>query len=317
MTRRQSLSLLGAAVPAAAVPALAAPAGTSKTVLPICMFSKHFQWTGIEEMTALCAQMGFDGIDLTLRPGGHIEPERVAEELPAALATIHKARLATPMVTSHIVDPATPHAERVMTALKKAGITRYRWDGFKYDPKRSIPAQLKEIKPRVRDLAAMNKQYGLCAMYHTHSGVNRVGASMWDLYMLLEDLSPDQVSVNLDSGHATVEGGFGGWIHTARLLGPFTRGIALKDFLWQKDAKGAWRPGWCAFGQGMVDFKQFLTIVKAAGFAGPVQLHYEYPELGGIDAGKKVLTIPKERVVAIFQRDLTACRAVLREVGLA
>lgn len=307
MTRRQSLSLLAA-------PALAG-AGTN-TKWPVCMFSKHFQWTSIQEMADLCQQIGFDGIDLTLRPGGHIEPERVTEELPAALAIIHKAGLATPMVTSHIIDPSTPHAERVMTALKKAGIPRYRWDGFRYDPKRPIPAQLKEMKPRVRDLAAMNKQFGLCAMYHTHSGVNRVGASFWDLYSLLEDFSPDQVSANFDIGHATAEGGYGGWIHSTRLLGPHTRGIALKDFAWKRGPK-SWQPGWCAFGQGMVDFAQFLTLVKAAGFVGPIQLHYEYPELGGIDTGKRELTIPKEKVVGIFKRDLAAARAVLAQVGMA
>ena len=280
------------------------------------MFSKHFQWTTVEEAARLCARIGFDGLDLTLRPGGHVEPEHVNEELPPALAAVHGAGLTTPMVTSGIVDTTTPHAERVLGALKKAGIHRYRWGGFKYDAKRPLMAQLNEFKPKLKDLAAMNKQYGMCAMYHTHSGVNQVGASMWDLYELLKDHSPDQLSVNLDAGHATAEGGYGGWIHTVRLLGPLTRGIALKDFSWAKNAKG-WYPGWCAFGQGMVDFKQFLTMMKAGGFQGPVQLHFEYPELGGIDAGKKELTLPKEKVVAIFKRDLEACRAVLRDVGMA
>ena len=184
--------------------------------------------------------------------------------------------------------------------------------GFKYDAKRPMPVQLAELRPKLKDLAAMNKQYGLCAMYHTHSGVNYVGASMWDLYDLLKDHSPDQLSVNLD---ATAEGGYGGWLHSTRLLGSLTRGIALKDFLWAKESKG-WHPGWCAFGQGMVNFRQFLPMIKAAGFQGPVQLHYEYPELGGIATGKKELTLPKERVVAIFKRDLEACRAVLREAGM-
>jgi sugar phosphate isomerase/epimerase len=308
MTRRQALPLFSS-------PLLAASREPSQSAWPICMFSKHFHWTSISQMADHCAQMGFDGIDLTLRPGGHIEPEAVNEELPKAVALIRKAGLLAPMVTSHIVDPQTPHAERVMRALKQAGIRRYRWDGFKYDAKRPLPTQLKEIKPRVRDLAAMNKQYGLCAMYHTHSGVNRVGASIWDLYSLIEDLSPEQVSVNLDAGHITAEGGFGGWIHSTRLMAPHTRGIALKDFAWKKDAKG-WRPGWCGFGQGMVDFKQYLTMLKTAGFAGPVQLHYEYPELGGADTGKKEISMPKERVLEIFRRDLAACRAVFREVGI-
>ena len=306
MTRRQSLALLGSTALAAA---------PTKSAWPVCMFSKHFQWTDVAEMTRLCAQIGFDGIDLTLRPGGHIEPAQVDSELPRALATIHAAGLVTPMVTAGILDATTPHAESVMQALKKAGIARYRWGGFKYDAKRPLPMQLAELKPKLKDLAAMNKQYGLCAMYHTHSGVNYIGASMWDLYELLKDHSPDQLSVNLDVGHATAEGGYGGWIHSTRLLGPLTRGIALKDFLWAKEGKG-WHPGWCALGQGMVNFKQFLPMIKAAGFQGPVQLHYEYPELGGIDTGKKDLTLTKERVVAIFKRDLEACRAVLREAGM-
>jgi hypothetical protein len=46
-------------------------------------------------------------------------------------------------------------------------------------------------------------------------------------------------------------------------------------------------------------------------------LHFEYPELGGIDTGKKNLSIPKERVEAIFRRDLDAARAVLRQAGMA
>ena len=50
------------------------------------------------------------------------------------------------------------------------GLKHYRWGGFRYDLKRSLPDQLAEFKPRVKDLAAMNKHYGLTAMYHTHSG---------------------------------------------------------------------------------------------------------------------------------------------------
>jgi sugar phosphate isomerase/epimerase len=307
MTRRNLLS--GAA-------AFAAAQEPSKSAWPVCMFSKHFQWTGIQEMSDMCARIGFDGIDLTLRPGGHIEPERAGEDLPKALAIIHQAGLVTPMVTTGILDATTPHTERVLQALHKAGIRRYRWGTFRYDPTRSLTAQLKELKPKVRDLAAINKQYGVCAMYHTHSGVNYVGASFWDLYALLEDFSADLVSANLDIGHATAEGGYGGWIHSTRLLAPHTRGIALKDFAWKKEPKG-WRPGWCALGQGMVDFPQFLTMMKSAGFRGPVQLHFEYPELGGIDTGKKNLSIPKERVEAIFRRDLDAARAVLRQAGMA
>ena len=281
------------------------------------MFSKHFQWTSVAEMAAHCAEMGYDGIDLTVRPGGHVEPVEVADALPKAVETIHAQKLTTPMVTAGIVDATTPHAEAVMRALVAAKIPRYRWGGFRYVEGKSIPAQLDELRPKIRDLAAMNKQFGLTAMYHTHSGPTQVGASMWDLYLLLKDHSPNAVAVNYDIGHAVVEGGYGNWMHTTRLLMPYTRGVAVKDFRWVQNEKSAWVPGWCALGEGMVDFKRFFSMAKSAGFVGPLQLHFEYPELGGADSGKKTFTVPKERLLAIFRRDLTKVRGILREAGMA
>src|SRR5207244_3789566 len=135
--------------------------------------------------------------------------------------------------------------------------------------------------------------YGVTAMYHTHSGAGRVGASFWDLYLLLKDFDTNSVSANFDIGHATVEGGLGGWLHSAKLLLPYSRGIALKDFIWERNAKDKMEPRWCGLGQGQVDFKKFLPMVKAANFKGPLQLHMEYHELGGADSGKKEYTIPK------------------------
>ncbi len=310
MNRREFVALAPAALAAANDQSPAAR-------WPVVMFSKHFQWTTVSEMASRCAEMGYDGIDLTVRPGGHVEPSEVAEALPKAVETIRAQKLSMPMVTAGIVDVTTPHTEAVMKALVAAKIPRYRWGGFKYVEGKSIPAQLDELRPKVRDLAAMNKQYGLTAMYHTHSGVNQVGASMWDLYSLLKDHSPNQVSVNYDIGHAVVEGGYGNWQHTTRLLMPYTRGISVKDFRWEKNEKGQWVPGWCGLGEGMVDFQRFFRMAKTAGFAGPLQLHFEYPELGGADQGKKTFTVPKERLLAIFKRDLIKLREILREAGMA
>ena len=283
----------------------------------LCAFSKHFHWTDVREMCEICVASGYEGIDLTVRAGGHVLPESVQDDLPKAAETIRKAGLKFSMITSDIIDVKTPHAEKVLRTLKSLGVKDYRWGGFRYDLKRSIPEQLVEFKARVKDLAAMNKAYGVCAMYHTHSGVGQVGASMWDLYLLLKDFDTNAVSANYDVGHATVEGGYGGWIHSANLMMPYMRGVAVKDFKWKQNEKGAWVPGWCALGQGMVNFKQFLPMLKASGFKGPLQLHMEYPDLGGADSGKKTFTIPKEKLLAIIKRDVDTLKTLLRESGMA
>ncbi len=94
------------------------------------------------------------------------------------------------------------------------------------------------------------------------------------------------------------------------------KGVAVKDFLWKQNAKGAWVPGWCTLGKGMVNFKQFLPMLKSANFSGPLQLHMEYPDLGGADTGKKEFTIPKESLLAIMRRDVTTMKTLLKEAGM-
>jgi L-ribulose-5-phosphate 3-epimerase len=313
-TRRDML----AGMAAAAAGAQSLPAQSNTPGRPtLCAFSKHFHWTDVKEMCGICAGIGYEGIDLTVREAGHVLPERVADDLPKAAETIRKAGLQLPMITAGIVDVSSPHAEAIVKTMKSLGIRDYRWGGFRYQDTGSLPAQLAGFQAQVKDLAALNRQYGVCAMYHTHSGIGQVGASMWDLYLLLKDHDVNAVSANYDIGHATVEGGFGGWIHSSRLLMPYMRGVAVKDFVWKRNGRGEWVPGWCALGQGMVNFKRFFAMLKAAQFSGPLQLHMEYDELGGADTGKTKFTIPKAQLLAIFKRDFDTLKRLLREGGLA
>ena len=202
-----------------------------------------------------------------------------------------------------------------MRTLNELGIPRYRWGGFRYPDSVTIPDRLAQLKRRVAELAEMNKTYKVRAMYHTHSGTD-VGASIWDMWFLLKDFDPRWVSVNFDVAHATVEGGLGGWITSTRLIAPLTKGIAIKDFAWGRNAKGEWQPQWCPLGEGMVNFKRYFAILKEAEFSGPVQLHFEYP-LGGAENGTRTLKVKKEKVIAALRRDLKTLRGWLDEAGLA
>jgi sugar phosphate isomerase/epimerase len=265
----------------------------------------------------MCAELGYDGIDLTVRPAGHVLPERVADDLPKAVEAIRAAGLEAPMITTGIVDVTTPHAEAVIRTAAKLGIRRYRWGGFRYDTAKSIDVQISEFRAKSQDLAALNRQYKVCAMYHTHSGAGQFGASFWDLWAVLRDLDHDAVSVNFDIGHATVEGGLGGWINSTRRLLAMSRGIAVKDFYWEKSSQGRWGVHWCPLGAGMVNFKQFLAMVKQSGFRGPVQLHNEYDELGGADSGRTKMTISREEFLRILKKDLEMLRGLIKAEGLA
>ncbi len=276
--------------------------------MKIAIFSKHLEFLEGDELAKGAKEIGFDGIDLAVRKGGHVEPERVKQDLPALVAIIRAQGLEVPMLTTDIVDTDTPYASDVLEAMTALDIHYYRWGGFKWNNTHTILQQIDEFKPRVAKLAALNARYQASAMYHTHSGAGLVGASIWDLHAILSGFDPKLVGVNYDVGHATVEGGLGGWIESFRITGDYLRGVAVKDFLWEKDAAGHWQAAWKPLGEGMVRFPQFFTMLRDARFNGPLQLHFEYP-LGGAENGKKKdLTMSRADIFAAMKRDLATLR---------
>src|SRR6476620_4106677 len=173
LTRRSFVGAMGAAV-----------TKDTKAGLKLAVFSKHLQWAKWDEMAAVAAECGFDGVDLSVRAGGHVLPERVTEDLPLAFEAVRRAGLEMPMITAGIVDVKSPHAETILKTASSLGIRNYRWGGFKYDNNQPIPQQLDALRPRVKELADLNKRYGVTAMYHTHSWM-QVGPPIFDLWLIL------------------------------------------------------------------------------------------------------------------------------------
>ena len=277
----------------------------------LSVFTKHLQFLEGAALGDAIAEIGVEGADLSLRKGGHIEPSRVKEDLPPLIRALEKRSLQLTMATTDIVDASSPFAEIVLQTLAEHGVRYYRWGGFKFDPSQSVIDQIEALKPRVHALAELNRKYNMCAIYHTHSGLNQIGAAIWDLHLLLKDHDPKYVAVNYDIGHATVEGGFGGWIESLNVTGRYLRGVALKDVVWKKTAANGWRPQWCPIGEGMVRFDQFFAALKKVSFEGPLQMHYEYP-LGGAESGNREIKIPREQVIAAMKRDVDKVRDLWR-----
>jgi len=298
-----------------AMPVRAADDKPAQHKLKVAIFSKHLQFLAGEELAKAAADIGFDGIDITVRRGGHVDPARVGQDLPPLVGIIRQHGLEAPMITADIVDTQTPFTEDILKTMAALGIRNYRWGGFRYVAGQPYAAQIEQMKPRIAKLAALNSRYQACAMYHTHSGTGVVGASIWDLYVLLKDFDPTAVGVNYDVGHAVIEGGLGGWINSFRITGPHLRGIAVKDFVWAKDASGNWRAEWKPLGEGMVHFPQFFSMVADSGFSGPLQLHFEYP-LGGATDGRATLGISREEAFGAMKRDLGRLRGYLAQAHL-
>ncbi|NQT11479.1 MAG: sugar phosphate isomerase/epimerase [Planctomycetes bacterium] len=266
LNRRQAIL---AAVSAAVATRMARAATEPATRQPICVFTKPFNSLSFDALADRIAEIGFDGIEAPIRKGGHVEPTEVEDKLPKLVEALRKRDLEITVMASDVNDPNDPVAIRVLRTAADLGIRRYRMKYLRYDMSRSVVEQLDEWRPRFRDLAAMNHDLGIRAVYQNHASARNLGAALWDLKHVLEGIPVDQIGVAYDIRHATVEGGMS-WPVTFNVIRPHIDTVYVKDFRWVgKQVENV------PLGEGQINPK-FFKMLADSGFAGPVSLHEEY-----------------------------------------
>jgi len=271
VSRREFLATATAtAALAAGLPAAGADKGGTYAIIG---FSKPFQSMSPDETAQFVAEVGWDGIECPVRPKGHVEPERADQDLPRMVEALGKRKLVLGIATTGILR-ADAAAEKLLRTIAKAGIKRYRMGVWKYKLDQPIWPQVKEIGQALRGLAELNKELDLQGGFQNHSGRDFVGAPVWDLHAMLQDMDRLHMGVHFDIGHATVEGGYAWAIHS-RLMGPHMAAVYVKDFVWKKLDNG-WKAQWGPLGEGMVS-REFFKALKKSDFSGPISAHQEYP----------------------------------------
>jgi sugar phosphate isomerase/epimerase len=261
-----------------------------------CAFEKPLQFLSYDDMAALMAECGFNGIEATVRKGGHVLPERVEEDLPKMVDALKKHGLEMTILTSDI-NTADERSRKVLSTAKQLGITRYRMLWYNYDLSKPVRPQLEAIRPQVQDLVAMNREIGVQALYQNHSGAKMVGAPLWDIYDVIREHDPKHISIAFDIMHATAEGGLD-WPIQFNLVQSHLGAVYCKDFMWvNKKTHGA------ALGTGQID-KTFFDLVKKSNFTGPVSLHVEY--LDGKTKDRKICADAFKRDFATLRNCLNA-----------
>ena len=198
-------------------------------------------------------------------------PENVEKDLPAAVDAIRAEGLEVPMITTRITNGRDEEAPKILKAASKLGIKFFRIGGHKYPAKGDPQQMLRLVAKDMHSLAELAAECGMYAGYHNHSGMFNVGAPLWDLYQVYREVNSPHIGSNMDLGHATVEGAYGDWQITSRLMAPYTHMMAVKDFVFEKN-----QPRWVPLGKGIVPMKEMLGIYHDAGFSGPISIHLEY-----------------------------------------
>ncbi len=291
---------------------------TDPDAFKISIFSKHLQWLNYKDMAAFVAELGFDGVDLTVRPQGHVLPERVEEDLPKAVEAIEKAGKKVFMLTTAINNADDPVSEKILKTASSLGIHHYRMGYGYYDKKRSVEESIRIVNGNLDKLAKLNEKYKISGEYQNHSGDYGTGiyfgGPVWDLIAALKRINSPFLGSQYDIYHATVEGA-NAWPVALELISPYIRSIDIKDFFWSKKA-GKWSSETVPLGEGAVDFKRYFGMVKQLNISCPVSVHYEYP-IGGAENGAEKITMKRDEIFSIMKKDLVTLKSYLSEAKLA
>ncbi len=298
-TRRDFLQVasLGAGALASTRILSQAAGAASQSNMTYAVFTKHFLGLSHDHLADTLAGLGVTAIEAPIRPGGHVEPERAVDELPKFVETLRKRGIAITVLASGInaVDKQQ-HTENVLRTARALGIPRFRMEWYRYDLKRPIWPQLEAIKPVLDDLVGLSRDIGILPCYQNHSGRNLVGAPVWDMAMLMRPYQATELAWCFDIRHATIEGSLS-WPLEVHLVRDHLAVANFKNFAWS--GKGHRD---VPLGEGVVG-KEYVDMLKALHFNGPVTLHVEY--LAGSVHEEDYLS----RAIAATKQDLAVLKS--------
>ena len=161
----------------------------------LCFFSKHLPRMNGRELGRSLKALGFDGVDLTVRPGGHVDPKRVAADLPVFVDAIRHEGLTVPMISTELLSDADPVAQPTLETAARLKIPFYKAGYYRYKFV-DVRKELEAAGAQLRGLADLSRRHGMRVGYHNHAGY--IGGPVWDFAPFIERLDAATVGYYFD-----------------------------------------------------------------------------------------------------------------------
>ncbi len=245
----------------------------------ICIYSKNFQWLEYADLGKLMGEVGFDGINITVRNGGHVAPYDVERKLPEAIQAVQRFGVQVPIITTDILDAEDPLTEPILKTASELGVKYYRMGHYRYNGIQPIDQQIERIKEKMTKLAALNEKYQIKGNYQNVSG-DEFGGSVWDVWYVLKDFQSQWIGVQFDLRNAIAEGEHS-WVNDLNLVGKMVQSVVIRDFKWENSGNNSIYAKDVPIGDGIVDFSTYFKSYKGMNSDGPITIQMDYPLFNG------------------------------------
>lgn len=268
----------------------------------ICVYSGCLARIPYAQLAEIVKQMGYDGVDLTVMKGGHVDPSLYMVDLDRAFQTFQDAGMELPMVTTSFISASQPYAYAILYVSAQLGARFCRlgvWPPPAPDaagPPGLPAAQMRALMARndLAQFAATGTRCNITPLLANHAG-SYPGRSIPEVEAMLTGIDRSAIGYCFDPAQAVIGAGAAdAWEAALQAALPRLAAIALSDVALPVNAGDHARP--CALGEGVIDWKRFFSFLAAARFHGPVSLHMDYETHSEVKAMEKDLAFVRARV---------------------
>lgn len=233
------------------------------------VFTKPWKTQTVPQLAELVRTMGYDGIELPVRPGYQVEPGTIGKQLPVAVKQFAAAGVQVCSVAGN-TDEAT------IAACSEAGVPVIR-----------TMARIPDGANYLESEAAIQREYDALVpaleRHHVTIGVQnhfgRFVANAPGLLRLIEKYDPKHVAAVWDAAHEAVSGGLPEY--ALDLLWPRLCMVNLKNAFFQRsngpEAEFAtWEYYWTSGRHGLAPWPTVIAELKKRSYSGVVCLTAEY-----------------------------------------
>ncbi len=240
------------------------------------IFTKPWKTLSLGELGAFIKGLGFDGIELPVRPGFQVEPANVERDLPRAARELAEAG-----VKIHSV--AGPTDEPTMAACAAAGIPIIRVCIYTNRANSYLEVEAATQREYGALIPLLDK-YGLAIGLQNHADdyvCNAMG-----IRHLIEKYDPKHICAVWDVAHCALNGEDPEL--AVDILWSHLRMVNFKNAFWRRkngpEAEVAeWQAHWTTGRQGLASWPRAMAELKKRNYQGPICLTAEYSDEQSVD----------------------------------
>jgi sugar phosphate isomerase/epimerase len=239
------------------------------------VFTKPWKTMPVAELGKFVRKLGFDAIELPVRPKFQVEPANVARDLPAAAKVLADFGIT-------ISDISGPTDEATFAACAECGIRMNRVGEY-IGAQNYLDAE-KKIIAKYQALAPLCEKYGVTLGLQNHC--DDYVANSAQTLRICEKFSPDVLGAVYDAAHNALNGE---WPEQALdMLWSHLCMVNLKNAYWRRkngpEAPVAeWEHYWTTGRHGLANWPKVAGELKKRNYSGVICLSAEYSDEPAVD----------------------------------